>query len=256
MLHLLQPLSLSNLEGHMVFIEGGTFEMGYESYLDNANPIHKVQLDDFYLCRYPVSQQLWYEVMGENPEELMFENPHRPVERVSWEDIEERFLPVLREKTGIRDYGLPTEAQWEYAARGGKYRQTHVGLPASEKVDYPYSGSDHLKEVAWYDDNSYQETLPVSLKRPNQLGLYDMSGNVFEWCQDWYDWDYYQTLKDQYGNRPAPNPTGPETGSSRVVRGGSWDINTYNSRVSYRNSTHPYLRYSLIGFRLCRYTAR
>ncbi len=234
-------LCLANLAQHMLPIEGGVFERGSDE------SIHTIQLDNFELCRYPVSQQLWYEVMGKTPDELYFQNPHRPVERVSWDDISQEFLPALREKTGIPDYCLPTEAQWEYAARGGKCRTP----------DYRFSGSEAVKEVAWYDDNSFGETQPTGLKRPNSLGLYDMSGNLWEWCQDWYARDYYESLVDPFGNQPAVNPTGPEHGDRRVVRGGSWYINDHDSRVANRVSNSPLYRYSsLIGFRLCRYSAR
>ena len=142
MLQLPPPLSLSTLSQHMVPITGGIFEMGGESVLDNAKPIHKVQLDDFEICRYPVSQQLWCDVMGKNPKELKFENRHRPVERISWDDIQEDFLPILREKTQDPSYCLPSEAQWEYAARGGMYAQ-----------GFTYSGANQAKEVAWYNAN-------------------------------------------------------------------------------------------------------
>ncbi|MEM7510934.1 MAG: SUMF1/EgtB/PvdO family nonheme iron enzyme [Bacteroidota bacterium] len=237
-------LCLSNLERHMVSIKGGEFLMGGERY-DNEQPIHKVKLDDYELCRYPVSQQLWLDVMEAYPEELYFQNPHRPVEDVSWDDIQTNFLPALREKTRDNSWCLPTEAQWEYAARGGNYARA-----------YTYAGSEQLKEVGWYDDNSLSETSPIAYKRPNSLGLYDMSGNVFEWCQDKYDSSYYQTLKDQYGNQPAANPGGPKAGSSRVVRGGSWDDDPASARVSNRDVGTPYYRYIVVGFRLCRYSAR
>jgi len=245
MLALAQPLNLANLNQHMVYVQGGTFEMGGESWNNNAKPVHPVQLSDFELCRYPVSQQLWQEVMGDNPEELKFENRHRPVEPVSWNDITQHFLPRLREKTGDNTYCLPTEAQWEYAARGGKYA-----------VGTTFAGSNHLKEVAWYDGNAFSETQVIGQKRPNTLGLYDMSGNVFEWCQDRYEGNYYQTLVDQYGSSPAPHPEGPEEGTERVVRGGSWFYDVNFARVSDRFFGNPPYRSSYIGFRLCRYLPR
>ena len=231
----------------MVPIEGGGFDMGGESVLKSAMPIHKVRLDDFFLCRYPVSQQLWEEVMGENPEKLNFENRHRPVEGVSWNDITQEFLPRLREKTRGKSYCLPTEAQWEYAARGGKYA-----------VGTAYAGSNHVKEVAWYRKNSFSETQVIGQKRPNQLGLFDMSGIVREWCQDWLSGSYYQELQQQYGSQPAPNPGGPKESefSARVVRGGSWSDNDNSARVSDRDSSYPGFRFDDIGFRLCRYSPR
>ena len=248
MLTLTPTLNLDNLASHMIFVKGDTFKMGSNDY-SNERPIHKVHLDDYYLCRYPVSQQLWYEVMESDPEELMFQHPHRPVERVSWEDITNKFLTRLGEKTGKSAYCLPTEAEWEYAARGGMYRNKFQSENLAN--NYTYAGSDVLKEVAWNRENSYRETHPIALKRPNQLGLYGMSGNVFEWCQDRYDEDYYQQLKDQYGNRPLPNPKGPEEGDSKVVRGGSWIDFDINSRVSNRNLNRPSGRSFGIGFRLC-----
>ncbi|MEM8900912.1 MAG: SUMF1/EgtB/PvdO family nonheme iron enzyme [Bacteroidota bacterium] len=145
MLELHPPLSLSTLEDHMVLIEGGIME------IQGVN----IQLDDFELCRYLVSQQLWKEVMGSYLTEIRFKNHHRLVENVSWDDIQNKFLPVLQEKTGDPIWGLPTEAQWEYAARGGKYA-----------IDYTYPGSDQLKEVGWFNKNSYRETNPIACKRP------------------------------------------------------------------------------------------
>ena len=221
--------------------------MGGESGAWSAKPIHKVRLDDFHLCRYPASQQLWKEVMSENPEKLWFENPHRPVEGVSWDEITRHFLPRLHEKTGDKTYYLPTEAQWEYAARGGKYA-----------IGTEYAGSNHLKEVAWYDQNSFSETQIIGQKRPNPLGLYDMSGNVFEWCQDRMSESYYKELQQKYGSQPAPNPGGPmeSYGYGRVVRGGSWNHYVNLARVSYRDDPDPLDRGDGVGFRLCRYSPR
>ncbi len=244
MLKLHPTLSLSTLEENMISIQGGEFLMGSEEY-DDEKPIHKVKLDNFELCRYPVSQQLWKDVMESDPEELYFQNPHRPVEDVSWDDIQTNFLPALREKTGSNSWCLPTEAQWEYAARGGKYARA-----------YTYAGSEQLKEVGWYGDNSLSETNPIACKRPNTLGLYDMSGNVFEWCQDRYGENYYLELKDQYEDQPTPNPGGPEEGNRQVVRGGSWSYFPVLARVSSRFSYYPFDRDYLLGFRLCRYSAR
>ena len=204
-----------------------------------------IQLDDFELCRFLVSQQFWFEVMEQHSEKLYFQNPHRPVERVSWDDIQNEFLPTLREKTGNNSWCLPTEAQWEYAARGGKHTKSLT-----------YAGSEQLKEVGWYGDNSLSETNPIACKRPNTLGLYDMSGNVFEWCQDRYGENYYLELKDQYGDQPTPNPGGPEEGDYQVVRGGSWYDLPDNARVSYRYYFYPCGRYDFVCFRLCRYSAR
>lgn len=218
--------------------------MGGEVY-NNENPIHSVQLDDYELCRYPVSQQLWCDVIGDFPEKIKFRNPHRPVERVSWDEIQDKFLPALKEKTENKNWRLPSEAQWEYAGLGGKYA-----------VNYSYAGSDLLKEVGWYTENSFRETNPMGCKRPNALGLYDMSGNIFEWCEDKYKREYYQQLKDKYGNHPTPNPIGPYEGNRRVVRGGGRDVIPINARISNRDVDFPSHSYSNVGFRLCRYSAR
>ena len=245
MLKLHPSLSLKTLESHMVQVEGGTFEMGGESGLLSAKPIHTVRLDNFEICRYPVNQQLWYEVMGGNPVELRFENRNRPVERISWGDINGQFLPALRKKSGDDSYCLPTEAQWEFAARGGKFQER-------EKA-YTYPGSNYLKEVGWYNKNSFSETNLLGCKRPNALGLFGMSGNVWEWCQDWYASEYYKECEKK---GIVQNPGGPETGSSRVVRGGSWGSADYSCRVSVRDLIDPLIRVILFGFRLCRYSPR
>jgi formylglycine-generating enzyme required for sulfatase activity len=226
------PLTLSTLDQHMVRIEGGSFEMGGESIFDNAKPIHRVNLDAFALCRYLVTQALWREVMGTDPEALYFTGADRPVEKVSWEYCQ-AFIQALNARTGLR-YRLPTEAEWEYAARGGKYNQ-----------GFEYSGSADLDEVGWYEDNSYGETQPAGLKAPNALGLYDMTGNVWECCQDWYGEKYY-------ASSPPDNPQGPADGASRVFRGGSWRDGPAFTRVSRRYGWVPVNRYRLLGFRLAR----
>ncbi|MDX2246558.1 MAG: SUMF1/EgtB/PvdO family nonheme iron enzyme [Bacteroidia bacterium] len=229
--------TIDTLERDMVFVEGGSFDMGGEMF-DREKPIHEVQLSNFYIARYPVTQALWKAVMGSDPEELAFPHPMRPVERVSWNDCQE-FIKKLNAKTD-KTYRLPTEAEWEYAARGGKYSQK-----------FTYSGSNNLFEVGWYGGgNSQNITQPVGLKRPNELGLYDMSGNVFEWCQDWYDGKYYeQCVKEKI----VHNPKGPESGEHRVVRGGSWNYYAYYCRVAYRLDNPPTFRNDYFGLRLSRY---
>ncbi|MCB0840855.1 MAG: formylglycine-generating enzyme family protein, partial [Bacteroidetes bacterium] len=162
----------SGLSFEMIFIEGGTFMMGSdrEEAYDREKPVHEVSLDSFYLGKYPVTQALWEEVMGNNPSHFQGEN--NPVEKVSWNDTQD-FIKNLNELAG-KEYRLPTEAEWEFAARGGNHTE-----------GYKYSGSDRLKEVGWYSENS-AVTHPVSEKPANELGIFDMSGNVFEWCQDKY----------------------------------------------------------------------
>ena len=185
----------------MIAVQGGTFQMGSENGEDDEKPIHKVSLSQFYMAETEVTQELYQAIMGTNPSR--FKNcPQCPVEKVNWNDAQ-AFIQKLNQLTG-KSYSLPTEAQWEYAARGGTLSK-----------GYKYAGSNDLGTVAWYGSNSTSKTHPVRSKQANELGLYDMSGNVWEWCQDWYNGEYYQ-------NSPGYNPQGPTGGSFRVYRGGSW----------------------------------
>jgi len=214
----------------MVYVEGGTFTMGAtEEQGDGSEyyekPAHQVTLSSFYICKHEVTQDEWEAVMGSNPSK--FKGKRRPVEKVSWEDCQ-TFISKLNSITG-KQYRLPTEAEWEYAARGGNCSN-----------GYKYSGSNTLSNVAWYRDNSGNKTHEVMTKSPNELGLYDMSGNVWEWCSDWYG---------GYLSSDQTNPKGPSSGSYRVQRGGSWDDGARRCRVSYRYYYSPSYRYDL-GLRL------
>ncbi|MBQ2703065.1 MAG: formylglycine-generating enzyme family protein [Alistipes sp.] len=225
------PDALPQIE--MVFVKGGTFMMGAtpEQGRDAAydeKPAHSVTVSDFYIGKYEVTQAQWEAVMGENPSHYKGEN--RPVESVNWNDIQE-FIEKLNAKTG-KKYRLPTEAEWEYAARGG-----------DQSKGYKYSGSNNIDEVAWYDTNSASRTHIVGQKQPNELGLYDMSGNVWESCSDWY-WSKY------YKNALSDNPTGPATGSGRVLRGGGYSNYASSCRVSTRFFSGPSDRFLSCGFRL------
>ncbi|MBL7816926.1 MAG: SUMF1/EgtB/PvdO family nonheme iron enzyme [Saprospiraceae bacterium] len=216
-------------EPEMVLVKGGTFKMGSNDYTDEQ-PIHDVTLNDFYIGKYPVTQKQWQAIMGDNPS--YFKGETLPVECVSWEDCQV-FIKKLNEKTG-KTYRLPTEAEWEYAARGG-----------NQSKGYTYSGSNDVKSVAWFTENSDSKTHPVGQKQANELGIYDMSGNVWEWCSDWYDENYYK-------NSPSQNPKGPSTGSFWVLRGGSWLYSVLNCRSSCRLRNSPIIRYNDYGFRLAR----
>ena len=173
-----------------------------------------------------MTQALWQAVMGSNPS--YFSGSNKPVECVSWNDCQD-FISRLNALTG-ENFRLPTEAEWEYAARGG-----------NKRGGYMYVGSNTIDNVAWYDDNSGSQTHNVATKSPNELGLYDMSGNVWEWCQDWYG---------SYSSGSQTNPTGPSSGSDRVFRGGSWDYFARNCRVSYRFILTPGYRGVNVGLRL------
>ena len=216
----------------MVKVEGGTFTMGATveqvSAWDREKPAHKVSLSDYYIGETQVTQALWKAVMGDNPS-FFEDDDNLPVEKVSWEDIVEKFIPALNRKTG-HTFRLPTEAEWEYAARGG-----------GKSKGYMYSGSDNIDEVAWYNGNSGRRTYLVRGKRANELGLYDMSGNVWEWCHDWYG---------DYSSGTQTNPKGSNMGSIRVLRGGSWCSGERYCRVSDRDSDAPGDRNDVIGFRL------
>ena len=230
------PSSGESFSFGMIPIEGGSFMMGGsdDEARDREKPVHRVELSSFWMGEFPVTQALWQAVLGENPSN--FPGLDRPVESVSWLDITERFLPALNKLCG-KNYRLPTEAEWEYAARGGNHHSSFL-----------YSGSNRLSDVAWYAENSHDETKAVGLKQPNALGLYDLSGNVWEWCADWYDENYYQTCVEQ---RIVKNPAGPEKGLLRVLRGGSWHFNYPRScRVSYRDYSYPENAGDSVGFRL------
>ncbi len=215
----------------MIRVDGGTFQMGAtaeqgsDAY-DDEKPAHQVTLSSYYMGETEVTQQLWQAVMGSNPSS--FKGAQRPVEKVSWNDCLE-FVRKLNAKTGMR-FRLPTEAEWEYAARGG-----------SKSQGYKYSGSNTLGSVAWYTDNSGSTTHDVKTKQANELGIYDMSGNVWEWCNDWYG---------SYSSNAQTNPTGPTSGSSRVIRGGGWSNRARNCRSSRRGNSTPDHSYGNLGLRL------
>ena len=222
---------LQNLINNMVRVEGGTFMMGATSEqgsdaFDDEKPAHQVTLSSFSIGKYEVTQEEWQVVMGSNPSS--FKGAKRPVENVSWMDCQE-FIRKLNRLTGKR-FRLPTEAEWEYAARGG-----------NRSVGYKYAGSDNLGSVAWYDGNSGNETHPVGQKSPNELGLYDMSGNVCEWCQDWYG---------SYSSSSQTNPSGASSGSRRVFRGGCWRFIWRYCRSSLRYFDTPSSRSFDLGLRL------
>ena len=244
--------NVNGVQFKMVKVEGGTFQMGCTSeqgcdayykqveVLKKLNAalgedtcdydhvtVHSVTLSDYYIGQTQVTQELWQVVMGNNPSYFKGDN-QRPMENVSWNDCQE-FIEKLNRLTG-KNFRLPTEAEWEYAARGG-----------NKSKGYKYSGSNDADAVAWYDDNSGGKTHAVATKQANELGLYDMSGNVLEWCQDWYDY---------YTSRSQSNPKGANTGSSRVLRGGRWRYDARYVRVSYRDYGTPDLRYCDYGLRL------
>jgi formylglycine-generating enzyme required for sulfatase activity len=219
----------------MVAIKGGTFQMGSNEGENDEKPMHTVTVSDFSMGKTEVTQAQWIAVMGSNPSNFKGEN--LPVEMVSWDDIQV-FINKLNAKTG-KTYRLPTEAEWEYAAGASTGSVTGRNK---------YAGTDSessLGNYAWYSDNSGSKTHPVGTKQPNQLGLYDMSGNVWEWCSDWYGADYYP-------NSPQNNPKGASNGSLRVLRGGSWYFSASYCRVSDRFNFSPGYRDYRCGFRLVR----
>ena len=217
----------SDSDIEMVYVEGGTFTMGDSDGDSDEKPTHSVTLSPYYIGKYEVTQAQWKSVMGNNPS--YFKGDNLPVESVSWDDVQE-FISKLNAATD-KKYRLPTEAEWEYAARGGRKGQ-----------GYKYSGSNDISSVAWCDEgNSGDKTHPVGQKQPNELGLYDMSGNVWEWCADWHG---------SYSSSSQTNPTGLSGGSYRVLRGGSWYHNARSCRVSFRYSNNPSVRRHLNGFRL------
>ena len=215
----------------MVKVEAGTFMMGATSEMkdpySDKKPVHQVTLtNDYYMGKYEVTQALWQAVMGSNPSN--FKGDNLPVETVNWNDCQE-FISKLNSLTG-RKFRLPTEAEWEYAARGGK-----------KSRGYQYSGSRKISDVAWYEGNSRSKTHPVGRKQANELGIYDMSGNVWEWCSDWYG---------SYSSSSQTNPMGSDSGAKRVRRGGSWCHIARICRSSYRSGDAPDCRGLYLGLRL------
>jgi sulfatase modifying factor 1 len=245
----------------MVKVEGGTFIMGAtaeqgDDAFSNERPVHQVTLSDYYIGRYKVTQALWMKVMSKNPSYFK-KDENLPVESVSWYNCI-RFCNALSKSMGYKEcYGieysrdrfglenstvtllnggrggfrLPTEAEWEYAARGG-----------NKSKGFKYSGSNSVGDVAWYEDNSNNKTHPVGEKKSNELGLYDMSGNAWEWCWDWYG---------DYSPAPQNNPTGPDKGRLHVLRSGFWGFNSKYCRVSSRYFGSPNFTYcTYLGLRL------
>jgi formylglycine-generating enzyme len=250
----------------MIFVEGGTFEMGYPLYEKTDRPVHTVTVDSFYIGKYPVTQAQYKKITGKNPSR--FKDDENPVEQISWYDAIE-FCNKLSRKENLTEYykidktvvdssnqnehddlkylvtknhgsdgyRLPTEAEWEFASKGGNY-----------SGGYLFSGSDDLDEVGWYNKNSDEKPKNVGLKMKNELGIYDMSGNVFEWCWDWFEF---------YTDRAEVNPTGPEFGTNRMTKGGSANMFKNGCRSSSRtwgtpgNSDNPYM-FLFAGFRVAR----
>ena len=227
-----EKFKVGNVEFRMIYVEGGTFKMGADYGWSYEKPVHDVTLSDYCIGETVVTQALWKAVMGNNPS--CFHGDNLPVEYVSWYDCQE-FLRKLnnyvQDQLKGRRFALPTEAQWEFAARGGKKSQNYI-----------YSGGDTLYGVAWYNNNSSKSTQPVKQKRANELGLYDMSGNVREWCQDWYE--------SSYPSSPQTDPVGPSTGSYRVNRGGGWYDDACFCRSANRSNGASGGRYSNLGLRL------
>ena len=223
--------TVNSVSFEMVRVEGGTFRMGATSEQkdeawDGEKPVHSVTLSSYYIGKTEVTQALWQAVMGSNPS--YFKGSDRPVEWVSWDDCQE-FIQKLNRLTG-RNFRLPTEAEWEFACRGG-----------NNSRGYKYSGSNVIDDVAWYLGNSGLKAYPVATKAPNELGIYDMSGNVWEWCND------------RYADYPAisqTKPTGPQSGSYRVYRGGSCLMPPRCCRSSIRIDSDPSFRFIDLGLRL------
>lgn len=216
----------------MVFVEGGTFDMGAQLAGSDEVPVHQVSLSSFLIGKYEVTQKQWRDMMGNDARVNYFSGCDScPVERVSWYSVQE-YLQKVSAMTG-KQFRLPTEAEWEFAARGGVH-----------STGFKYAGSNDPDEVAWRDGNSDVMTHPVGRKKPNELGLYDMSGNVWEWCSDWYSRDYYLTS-------PCDDPQGPPEGTARVMRGGSWFHDSSGLRITDRDRSNPAFRQGFVGFRLC-----
>jgi formylglycine-generating enzyme required for sulfatase activity len=217
-------------EPEMVFVRGGTFRMGrtgeQQNGDDDEKPAHEVTVSNFYIGKHEVTQAQWETLMGNNPS--CVKGGSLPVEKVSWNDVQ-MFIERLNVATG-KPYRLPTEAEWEYAARGGK-----------QSKGFQYAGSNFIENVAWFRDNSGGTIHPVGTKIANELGIHDMSGNVYEWCYDWYDF---------YPVSAQNNPLGASSSSFRVNRSGSWNSGAGNCRILNRSYSAPGNSYDDLGFRL------
>lgn len=221
----------------MIEVKAGTFYMGAQKDYSNEtnydasayqieSPVHEVTINTFCIGKYEVTQTQWFAAMGNNPSNIQGEN--LPVENVTWEEVQ-AFISILNEVSGM-NYRLPSEAEWEFAAKGG-----------IQSNGSKFSGSTILGTCGWYYTNSGSKTHEVGSKEPNELGIFDMSGNVREWCNDWFD--YYDSYK-------AENPQGPSTGSTKINRGGSWTTPAVNCRNTYRHTDYPSDSYKDLGFRL------
>lgn len=218
-------------EPELIAVEGGCFTMGdtFGDGDDDEKPVHEVCVDGFSIAKYEVTQEQWIAVMEKNPSH--FTGDRRPVEEVSWDDVQQ-YIEKLNKLTG-RNYRLPTEAEWEYAARNGGRKEKWAGTSVEAELD----------EYAWNEQNSGRKTHVVGTKRPNALGLHDMGGNVWEWCQDRYGDLFFE-------ESPRDNPDGPKTGTFRTVRGGSWSNRPRFVRASNRDGYDPANRSDTLGFRL------
>lgn len=225
----------------MIRVQGGTFTMGATPEQgidagDKEKPAHQVTLSTYYIGETEVTQELWKAVMRTNPSRFNKGSLQRPVEQVSWDDCQ-KFIRRLNQLTG-HTFRLPTESEWEYAARGG-----------NKSRGYKYAGGNDINSVAWYRVNAYDKgesspdygTHVVKTRQPNELGIYDMTGNVYEWCQDWYE---------KYSAGAQSNPKGPSSGSDRVYRGGSWDDSAWYCCTSGRSYNDPDCGSFSIGLRL------
>lgn len=247
LLLLLVSVNVYGLQEDLAWINGGTFTMGSavneSGRTDREGPRHQVTVDSFYIGKYPVTQEKYLELMGTNPS--YFKGANLPVEQVSWFDaveycnrlsLSEGLEPAytvtgnnVSWNYGSNGYRLPTEAEWEYACRAGTVT--------------PYYSGSSANDAGWHSGNSGGSTHPVGEKQPNPWGLYDMHGNVLEWCWDWLG---------PYTGETQANPRGPASGSSRVYRGGGWYFAAQQSRSAFRFGNHPFLRSYVIGFRLVR----
>lgn len=226
----------------MVWVEGGSFQMGdsRNEGSDNEKPVHQVTVDGFWMGRYEVTQRQWQEIMGRKPNRLK-KCDDCPIEQVSWEDVHE-FLKKLNVRTGWQ-YRLPTEAEWEYAAGGGSNVRTRFGngKDIADPQEINFNGSADYKRSYSVAGENRRKALKVGNFAPNGLGLYDMSGNVYEWCSDWYG---------LYPSGNASNPTGAAMGSSRVFRGGAYGLDSPKGRVAFRGGGSPSFKWPRVGFRI------